>query len=241
MAEVSGEFAIGGLFNHPSRRLHNLIYAKWNELSPALKSAIESIEEEDKPPILHAAILAKAPLDVIQNILSQFEYSILKQDSLGRHPIEIIALEKGLGRDEELSRIEEAIAKAKATISQLQQQQTYMHYTACEDIEPGQYYPEPNDFCQASYADVVGKCEYSSCCSIDILTGTIDRNNDCAFVNKGVMENTVVNGLIHNSGNSAVFFTFIAIFGIAFVLLGSYVYYLLKTKFYNERNIHPSD
>ena len=69
-----------------------------------LKSVVESLQGQQQPPILHAAILSKAPLHVIQNIINQFEYSILKQDSLDRCPL-AVALEVGLEWDDGLKDI----------------------------------------------------------------------------------------------------------------------------------------
>lgn len=96
---------------------------------------------------------------------------------------------------------------------------------SCQDVEPDQYYPEANEFCQASYA-AAGKCESSI--STDIFTGTINENA-CGFM--AAVKQTSANGVINsgNTGGNSVASAFISIFGIAFVLLGSYVYYL-KTK-----------
>ena len=66
-----------------------------------------SLHPEQKPPILHAAILAKAPLHVIQDIVNRFDYTLLKVDSLNRIPIEI-AIDKCLGWSEGMQDIVEA-------------------------------------------------------------------------------------------------------------------------------------
>merc|ERR1712154_506477 len=87
-------------------------YEKWDELSPALKSVVDSLQDQQQPPILHAAILAKAPLNVIQNIINQFEYSILKKDSLNRCAL-VAALESGLDWDAGLKDVLEGTAVAK--------------------------------------------------------------------------------------------------------------------------------
>lgn len=95
----------------------------------------------------------------------------------------------------------------------------------CDDIEPDQYYPEANDFCQGAYG-ASGKCESSL--SSDVFSGT-KNENACGFI--AAVKTTAANGVINsgNTGGNSVASAFISIFGIAFVALGSYVYYL-KTK-----------
>ena len=62
-----------------------------------MKCVAESLQEQkQQPPILHAAILTKAPLHVIQSIIKEFEYSVVKRDSLNRMPIEVALLEENL-------------------------------------------------------------------------------------------------------------------------------------------------
>ena len=85
MTNLGGEFGIGGLFNVANSKIQDKIYEKWEKFSPALKSALGLLQgHHQQPPILHAAILAKAPLHVILNIITQFEYSVLQTDSLNR-------------------------------------------------------------------------------------------------------------------------------------------------------------
>ena len=86
-----------------------------------MKSAIESLQEHQQPPILHAAILAKAPLHVIQDIITQFEYSVLQPDSLNWYPL-VLALQEGLGWDEGLQQVVEA--------TEAQQQQDIIYTVA---------------------------------------------------------------------------------------------------------------
>lgn len=69
---------------------------------------MESLKEQQYP-ILHAAILSKAPSRVIKSIISQFNYSVLKTDSLDRYPI-VVAMEESLDWDEGLHEIIEATA-----------------------------------------------------------------------------------------------------------------------------------
>ena len=96
-SQSRGEFGIGGLFGVASTQIQDNIYAKWDEFAPYFKTAFnaESSQPEAKPPLLHAAIKAKAPLNIIQHIINHFEYSILKQDSRNRLPIDV-AIEEGL-------------------------------------------------------------------------------------------------------------------------------------------------
>ena len=109
LSNIGGEFGIGGLFNVSNQEVQNKIYERWEELSPALKSAVESLHDQQQPPILHTAILSKAPLHVITDITNQFEYSVLKNDSLNRYPIEI-ALKEGLGWNDGLQQVVESTA-----------------------------------------------------------------------------------------------------------------------------------
>ena len=113
LANIGGEFGIGGLFNVARQHRQRIIYEEWDQFSPALKSALESLEQEHHPPILHAAILAKAPLHVIRDIINEYEYSVLKVDKLDRYPI-VIVFEEGLEwSNEGLQEIVEATSKAQ--------------------------------------------------------------------------------------------------------------------------------
>merc|ERR1712130_224335 len=107
---IGGEFGIGGLFTTQTE-VQNKIYQEWDQLSPYLNSVIQSLEDQHWPLILHAAIIAKAPLIIIQNIINQCPYSILKTDSLDRYPI-VVAMEESLEWSEGLQQIVEATAIA---------------------------------------------------------------------------------------------------------------------------------
>lgn len=111
LANIGGEFGIGGLFNDELKYIRDRIYRKWSDISPGLESALGLLQEQVKPPILHAAIVAKAPSHVIKDIVNRFEYSILKTDSFNRIPIEI-ASEKCLGWSEGMQEIVEATSLA---------------------------------------------------------------------------------------------------------------------------------
>ena len=128
LANVGGEFGIGGLFfNIESARQdekQQQIYDNhWEELLPILESAVDSLQEHQKPPILHAAILAKAPWHVIEDIMTHFEFSILQTDSLNRCPI-VVALEEGIEWNKGLRQI----IKSTAVV----QQQHNSIYTAAQ-------------------------------------------------------------------------------------------------------------
>ena len=112
LPNIGGEFGIGGLFNN-ERKIQRKIYKRWTKLSPALKTAVESLQGHPRqPPILHAAILAKAPVPIIQDIITKFEYSVLKTDSLNRYPL-AVALEVGLHWNWGLQHVAEATVVAQ--------------------------------------------------------------------------------------------------------------------------------
>ena len=112
LANIGGEFGIGGLFHVARQEIQNEIYKEWEELSPAVTSTMESLQEH-QPPILHAAITAKAPIHVICDIIKRLEYSVLSTDHCGRYPIEV-AFQNRLGWSEGLQQIVEASAIATA-------------------------------------------------------------------------------------------------------------------------------
>ena len=94
MANIGGEFGIGGLFHVARKKVRREIYRIWRQISPTLAEAIESLQQGHQPPLLHAAIIAKAPSYVILDIINRFEYSVSKVDSLNRYPIEIAFQER---------------------------------------------------------------------------------------------------------------------------------------------------
>ena len=114
LANIGGEFGIGGLFNVARQEVQDNIYDNWEELLPALKFTMleELFQAQQQPPILHAALLAKAPSHIIQSIICHFEYSILKTDSLGRYPIEV-AFDKDLKWNEGLREVVEVTTTAQ--------------------------------------------------------------------------------------------------------------------------------
>ena len=94
---------------------------------------------------------------------------------------------------------------------------------SCADQGENQYYNEPKQMCTDVY-DIAGKCESN-------LSNNYNKNeNACGYLS-GIKTASGSSGII-NSGNgrgNKVASAFITIFGISFVALGSYVYYL-KTK-----------
>ena len=108
MANVGGEFGIGGLFNVARQEVQHYIYGRWKEFLPALKSTMKLLQDH-QPPLLHAAIIAKALIHIICEIIILFENSILNTDRMGRYPIEI-AFQNRLDWSEGLEQIVEAAA-----------------------------------------------------------------------------------------------------------------------------------
>ena len=111
-----GEFGIGGLFNYCTTATTdengNIIYDhphqieiykdRWNDsILPAFRNQ-ELKALLNHQPILHAAIIAKAPSNIIQDIIKYFPQSVTFQDSKGRHTIGV-AIREGLKWDEGLS------------------------------------------------------------------------------------------------------------------------------------------
>ena len=119
-ANIGGEYGIGGLFNVANSKVQDKIYERWERFSPALKAAIESLQgypTKQPPLILHAAILAKAPLHVIRDIITKFEYSVLQTDSWNRYPLVVAIEESGLDVNEGLvQKLIEATAVAQQKV-----------------------------------------------------------------------------------------------------------------------------
>ena len=77
-------------------------------------------------PILHAAIIAKAPSNIIQDIIKYFPQSVTFQDSKGRYGIDV-AVKEGLKWDDGLKLIVEQLAN--------QQGQTVMNVASYYGVE----------------------------------------------------------------------------------------------------------
>lgn len=88
------EFEIGGLFNRvPNVNVQNQnkMYERWNDvIVPALEMNMDVCK---KQPILHAAIMAKAPPRIIRDIINRFD-TIATKDSMDRYPIDIGVTER---------------------------------------------------------------------------------------------------------------------------------------------------
>ena len=114
LADINDEFGIGGLLNYTNNEVQEKIYTKWEEFSPALRNTLQSLQETHQlePPILHAAVIAKAPLHVIRNIINTLEFSILKLDSSNRLPIEV-AIDESLELNEGLRYVIQATAEVQ--------------------------------------------------------------------------------------------------------------------------------
>ena len=113
--KIGGEFGIGGLFNSCIDANGDIIsrcgrqmevYPSWNSLiAPALDDEALLIHQ----PILHAAILSKAPSNIIHDIIDRFPNCVSFQDSSDRYPIDV-AIEEGLEWEEGLRMITETLA-----------------------------------------------------------------------------------------------------------------------------------
>ena len=103
LAQVGGEFGIGGIFTNDQ------IYDTWEKFSPTLQRVLWSLEQ--RPPILQAAIISKAPQNVIRDIISSYQGCILRRDSFGRLSINV-AMEKDLKWGEGMKEVVEATAES---------------------------------------------------------------------------------------------------------------------------------
>jgi hypothetical protein len=107
LAKIGGEFGIGGFFNCCTPHhdvVQNKIYKDWDKFAPLIEKTFESLSKKQRPPILHAAIIAKAPKHIIKDIIHRFD-CIWTKDSLNRHPIDV-AIENGFCFDELIEEIE---------------------------------------------------------------------------------------------------------------------------------------
>ena len=80
----------------PSTQDLAAVYEDWETTAaPALSRVISSMEYIDYPPLLQAAIVAKAPRNIIANIINRFD-CIMIRDNVGNLPINV-AVEQRLG------------------------------------------------------------------------------------------------------------------------------------------------
>jgi len=80
----------------PSTQDLAAVYEDWETTAaPALSRVISSMEYIDYPPLLQAAIIAKAPRNIIANIINRFD-CIMIRDNVGNLPINV-AVEQRLG------------------------------------------------------------------------------------------------------------------------------------------------
>ena len=112
LAQFGGEFGLGGLFIE-EENIQRIIYDQWEDLAVFLELVIRSLHEEQKPPILHAAINAKAPRFIISMIIERFDFydCILRTDSLNRLPIDV-AVKVGLRWKKGMKVVTEATAES---------------------------------------------------------------------------------------------------------------------------------
>ena len=112
-AEIGGEFGIGGLFNVlPSNddEVQKKVYDEWENLASSLEKVVATPQWRQSP-LLHAAIVAKAPRHVIIDITNRFQ-CVLMKDSLNRYPIDV-AVQQGLEWNGGMQELMEATASAQ--------------------------------------------------------------------------------------------------------------------------------
>ena len=107
------EFGGGGLFTEYDDVVQRRIYDCWEDLSIFLEIAFLTLEKEERPPLLHAAIIADAPLFVLSSIIKRFRVfgCILKRDSVDCLPIDVAVI-SDLQWDKGMREITEATATA---------------------------------------------------------------------------------------------------------------------------------
>ena len=154
LANVGGEFGVGGLFNYAESHIQENIYEKWEQLLPFLESVLldSSLDQNQQPPILHAAILAEAPSKVICDIIDSFEFSILKVNSMKKYPIEI-ALDIDLPWDEGLR----VVVEATAIQTQHQRLPTSILYSAAQYGLKWRYHMK--ELAEAYTDEIVNGCD----------------------------------------------------------------------------------
>ncbi len=109
--QIGGEFSIGGLFHSLSDKIKKSIYSKWRDIVlPALEH-VATRRDNEQLPILHAAIIHKAPLPIIKDIIENFD-CIGIIDSMGRYPVDV-AVEYEYAWDSGMKKIAEATALAR--------------------------------------------------------------------------------------------------------------------------------
>ena len=92
LAQIGGRFGFGGLFQYLPTCDQDQIYDRWDDFTPSLERAIKSLEEEQRqkqPPILHAAITARAPKCIIKDIINRFDCVLTKDSQNNLLPIEV--------------------------------------------------------------------------------------------------------------------------------------------------------
>ena len=124
LAEIGGQFGIGGLFHYLPGCDQDQIYKRWDDFAPSLEKAIISIEEEhqqNQPSMLHAAITAGAPRYIISDIINRFDNILTRDSHNSLLPIEV-AIKHKLEWNKGMKEIIEATA--------LRQKRTVIHVAA---------------------------------------------------------------------------------------------------------------
>lgn len=84
--QVGGEFSIGGIFNVAPDSLQFEIYEVWEDV--IFPIIIENKSLMETQPILHAAIIGKAPPFIMRDLIDNLD-CLTTRDSMGRYPIDV--------------------------------------------------------------------------------------------------------------------------------------------------------
>jgi len=93
--QVGGEYGIGGLFNTTNKEVQDQIYKfSWDRVVRCSMEHVMTLAQNQRQPILHAAIIHKAPSYIIKDILHFCTESINTVDSSNRFPIDVAVQHK---------------------------------------------------------------------------------------------------------------------------------------------------
>jgi ankyrin repeat protein len=93
LVQAGGPFGIGGLFIYNQSNMNKQLYHCWERCLYAIHSIMDiATHNNSPPPLLHAAIVNRAPKEIIKDIIERFPFTILQYDELYRLPIEAVGL-----------------------------------------------------------------------------------------------------------------------------------------------------
>lgn len=188
LAELGGEFGIAGLFscndeendtspsqNNSTCGIQEKIYSKWeNYIAPSLETVVVSLEHK-KLPILHAAIMAKAPQHVINDTINRFD-CILSKDSFGRYPVHV-AVEIDLGENNErMKQVMNIILEATAAA----QQRPVIHVAAEYGLKWNRCVKE---LVESNIEEVVDGCDGLTGLRLFMLAAMGSKEGGCCYLN----------------------------------------------------------